>query len=40
VAFVCGKEAMEVKLNKDKTDLELMLVDLGTYCLPYVNMNF
>ncbi len=40
VAFICGKEGVEVKLNEDKTDIELVPVDLGIYCLPYVNMHF
>lgn len=34
-AFACGKDAFEVLMNDDKTDFELMSVDLSKYRLPY-----
>lgn len=34
-AFACGKEAVEIILNGDKTDIEFVPVDLSDYCLPY-----
>lgn len=34
-AFCCGKEAVEVVLNDDKTDFDLAPLDLSQYRLPY-----
>lgn len=34
-AFACGKEAFEVVFNDDKTDFDLVLVNLSAYRLPY-----
>lgn len=34
-AFLCGKTAVEVVLNEDKTDVDLLPLDLSQYRLPY-----
>jgi len=34
-AFACGKEAVEIVLNEDKTNFEFISVDLSRYALPY-----
>lgn len=34
-AFACGKEAVEVKPNEDKTDFDLAPLSLSQYRLPY-----
>ena len=34
-AFACGKEAVEVVPNKDKTDFDLVPLDPSKYRLPY-----
>ena len=34
-AFACGKEAVGVVLNEDKTDFDLVPLDLSKYRLPY-----
>lgn len=34
-AFLCGKEAVAVILNEDKTVIELVPLDLSQYRLPY-----
>jgi len=34
-AFACGKEAVEVVPNEDKTDIDLAPLDLSQYRLPY-----
>jgi len=34
-AFACGKEAVEVVLNEDKTDIDLAPIILSQYRLPY-----
>lgn len=36
-AFLCGKEAVEVIFDVDKTDFDLVSLDLSKYCLPYNN---
>ncbi len=35
VAFLCGKKAVAVMLNEDKTAIELVPLDLSEYRLPY-----
>lgn len=35
VAFACGKEAVEIVIDEDKTDFEFIPVDLTDYQLPY-----
>jgi hypothetical protein len=35
VAFACDKRAVEIILNDDKTDFDLIPVNLNKYCLPY-----
>jgi hypothetical protein len=36
-AFACGKEAVEIVPNEDKTDFDLVPLILSQYCLPYQN---
>ncbi len=37
VAFLCGKEVVEVVLSEDKKDMTLAHIDLCSYRLPYEN---
>lgn len=36
-AFACGKEAIEIILNEDKTDIDLVPLNLSKYGLPYLS---